>query len=89
MENYDDDWVIIGLNNYVEFEADELQFAPSERKNLLGHAAEWRAQLSDRQAQALASIADPDGGDLHVDWGVFICPAYIKNNQLVVNTSGV
>lgn len=89
MEEEYDDWIIEGKDDYVEFEADSLVFMPSRHKNLLGHTAEWRADLTDWQERSLAGIADADGGGLRMEWGVFMCPAHISRHQLVVNTSGV
>lgn len=84
------DWIIEGKDDYVEFEAALLHFEPSERKNLLGHAAEWGAKLEDWQVEALASIADEYGEGLKVEWGCFMCPAKLWANDklLVVDTSG-
>lgn len=88
-EEYNDLYVE-GVNDHVEIEADTLTFVPSERKNLLGRTAYWRAELNDWQAKALASIADENGEGLRVEWGVFMCPARLLNygRTLEVNTSG-
>lgn len=85
------DWLIEGVDDYVEFEADTLVFEPMPHKNLLGHTAEWRASLSDWQLQVLQGIADEDGAGLKIEWGVFMCPAWIDTDQrqLVINTGGV
>lgn len=94
-EEYED-WYITGPRrneygeNYIELEGSTLTFSPGPWKNLLGRATEWRADLEDWQVQELAAIADEDGGSLKIDWGVFICPAYIDyyRRQLVVDTGG-
>lgn len=77
--------------NYIDFGSFDLKFSPSDRKNLLGHAAEWTAELTEDQMRWLADLADDDGWGLKVQWGVFMCPAHLRINtrQLVVNTEGV
>lgn len=87
MEEEYDDWYICGDGdeNYAEFYNDELVFKPSKRTNLLGHAAEWTAELKDWQVETLAAMGD----NLRIDWGVFVCPAYLMGNKLIVDTEGV
>lgn len=88
---YENDWIIEGAEDYVQFAPFELRFEPGKCRNLLGHVAEWTAPLTDGQVQAIDSIADEDGGSLRMEWGVFMCPAYLyeKEKLLVVDTSGV
>ena len=93
-EDYEDeDWYIEGPRggdfNYVDFAPDELTFTPMPWRNLLGHVAEWRAELADWQLSLLAGIADEDGWGLKIEWGCFMCPAHWSGKTLVVNTEGV
>lgn len=84
-EEYDEPWYIVGEGeeNYTAF--DYLKFEPSERRNLLGHVAEWSAQLADWQVQILECMGD----NLRIEWGVFMCPATLIGDKLVINTEGV
>lgn len=88
-DDYDDIY-IEGLDGeYYEIPSYEVNFIPSRRTNLLGHPAEWRAELPEYMFRDLVAIADEWGEGLKVEWGCFMCPARIDNGLLYVNTSGV
>lgn len=82
------DSLIIEADDRV-VELDGVQFTPSGRRNLLGHVAEWTAELTAAQAAELATLTDDYGEGLRVEWGVFMCPARLIQRVLTVNTEGV